>query len=126
METEHFEALVVEALDSLPDIIRSKMDNVAVEVRPLADTETLHSVKAANPMNLLGIYQGIPFNRRGPWYGNVIPDRILLFQKPIEARCRTEEAVKRLVREVLIHEIGHYYGLNEAELRQLERSADTS
>ena len=121
MERDRFEELVAEALDTLPDELRRRIANVTVEVRPLADRATLDSVKARHPMNLLGIYQGIPFNRRGPWYGNVMPDRILIFQRPIEARCRTAEEVRRLVRSVVIHEFGHYFGLSDAELARLEQ-----
>lgn len=123
MKREQFEALVADALDSLPESLHRRMDNLAVEVRGFADAETLRRVNARHPMHLLGIYQGIPYNRRGPWYGNVMPDRILIFQQPIEARCRTEDEVRDLVRSVVIHEIGHYYGLGEDELRRLEAEA---
>ncbi|MFO7638050.1 MAG: metallopeptidase family protein [bacterium] len=120
MERSRFEELVAEALDALPGELRDRIANLAVEVRPLADRATLDSVKVGHPMNLLGIYQGIPFNRRGPWYGNVMPDRILIFQRPIEARSRSVEELKSLVRSVVIHEFGHYFGLDDEELRRLE------
>ncbi|MFO7674839.1 MAG: metallopeptidase family protein [bacterium] len=124
MERERFEELVSEALDSLPDSLRSRMANIGVEVRLLADRETLRSVGAKHPMNLLGVYQGVPFDRRGPWYGNVLPDRILIFQQPIEARSRTAAQVRQLVRSVVIHEVGHYFGLDDEELARLERDAN--
>jgi len=119
VERSRFEELVADALDSIPGELGERLANIEIEVRPLADHQTLSSVKASHPMNLLGIYQGVPFNRRGPWYGNVMPDRILIFQRPIEARCRTADEVRRLVREVVIHEIGHYFGLNDEELHRL-------
>lgn len=120
MERSRFEELVAEALDALPGELRDRIANLAVEVRPLADRATLDSVRVGHPMNLLGVYQGIPFNRRGPWYGNVMPDRILIFQRPIEARSRSVEELKSLVRSVVIHEFGHYFGLDDEELRRLE------
>jgi predicted Zn-dependent protease with MMP-like domain len=110
MEREEFSKLIREALDNLPPIFSEKMQNidVVVEDEPIAQT------------SLLGLYQGVPFRRRGVWYGNVLPDRIVLFKKNIERISRTDEEIKNWVREVLIHEIGHYFGFSEADLRKLD------
>jgi predicted Zn-dependent protease with MMP-like domain len=124
MSPERFQELVTEAVDSIPDYFLSKVANLQVEVRPYAPPDIARNLKH-HPMGLLGVYQGVPFNRRGPWYGNVMPDRIIIFQHPIENQCRTDEDVRRLVRKVVIHEIGHYFGLSDPELRKLEREADT-
>ncbi len=110
MERQRFAELVREALDDLPPIFRGKMSNieVVVEEEPIAQ----HS--------LLGLYQGVPFRHRGVWYGNVLPDKITLFKRNIEAVSHTEEEIKDWVQKVLVHEIGHYFGLTEADLRRLD------
>lgn len=72
-----------------------------------------------NQKNLLGLYQGVPLNQRGSWYGNVLPDKITLFQRNIERECRNDEEVEILVNDVLIHEIGHYFGFDEDDLRDI-------
>jgi predicted Zn-dependent protease with MMP-like domain len=123
MEDERFSALVDEAITSIPEDFRSKLDNIMVEVRPIA-TPDLYRDLSKNPWGLLGLYQGVPYKQRGPWYGNVLPDRILIFQKPIERQCRTDAEIRRLVRRVVIHEVGHYFGLSDDELHRLEAEAD--
>ncbi len=75
-------------------------------------------------MQLLGVYQGIPYRRRGPWYANVLPDRILIFQLPIERQCQTEAEVRSLVRKVVVHEVGHYFGLSDEELLRLQAETE--
>ncbi|MGB9629486.1 MAG: metallopeptidase family protein, partial [Thermodesulfobacteriota bacterium] len=73
-----------------------------------------------SPYELLGLYQGVPIDRRGFYYGNVLPDKITLFQIPIESCCANKEEIEEKVREVVIHEVGHYFGLDEEKLRELE------
>jgi predicted Zn-dependent protease with MMP-like domain len=73
-----------------------------------------------SPSELLGLYQGVPLDRRGFFYGNVLPDKITLFQIPIELMCQTKEEVEEKVKEVVIHEVGHYFGLSDKRLRELE------
>ncbi|MEO0073098.1 MAG: metallopeptidase family protein [candidate division WOR-3 bacterium] len=119
MEREAFEQLVAEAIESLPAVLKRRIENVSVEVMPIAPAEIADGL-GRHPWSLLGVYRGVPFNRRGTWYGNVLPDRILIFQKPIERLCQNAEQVKSLVRRVVIHEVGHYFGLSEAELSRLE------
>jgi predicted Zn-dependent protease with MMP-like domain len=111
MERERFAELVREALDDLPSEFRSKMRNieVVVEEEPIVQE------------SLLGLYQGVPFRHRGIWYGNVLPDKITLFKRNIERVSRTEEEVRDWVHKVLIHEIGHYFGFSEADLRRLSK-----
>ena len=125
MDTERFNALVDEAVASIPEDFRSRLDNIMIDVQPIAAPDTYRDL-SKNPWGLLGVYQGVPYKQRGPWYGNVLPDRILIFQKPIEAQARTAAAIRKLVRQVVIHEVGHYFGLSDDELRRLEREADES
>jgi predicted Zn-dependent protease with MMP-like domain len=121
MEKDKFEKLVEDALADLPRNFRKYLQNIAVivEENPSRDTRT----KTSTPSyaTLLGLYHGVPFKHRGPYYGNMPPDVIVLYQKPIEHLCATEEEVKEKVKEVLLHEIGHYFGLSEKELRKIEK-----
>ena len=115
---------MVAALKNLPKLIKRKMKNVAVVVEAQASQTLLKEVGLRSPSELLGLYQGIPLDRRGFFYGNVLPDKITLFQVPIESRCRTREEVEEEVREVVIHEVGHYFGLSDERLRELENGEE--
>ncbi len=115
-----FEGSVVRALKRLPKLIKKKMKNMAVVVEDQASQAMLEEIGLRSPFELLGLYQGIPLDKRGFFYGNVLPDKITLFQVPIESRCRTEEEVEEEVRKVVIHEVGHYFGLSDERLRELE------
>jgi predicted Zn-dependent protease with MMP-like domain len=121
---KEFEESVVTALKKLPKRIKRKMKNVAVVVEAQASQVLLKEVGLRSPSELLGLYQGIPLDRRGFFYGNVLPDKITLFQVPIESRCRTREEVEEEVREVVIHEVGHYFGLSDERLRELENEEE--
>jgi predicted Zn-dependent protease with MMP-like domain len=123
MQVERFSELVDEAIASIPEDFRSKLDNITVIIEPIARPSLAHEM-GHNPWGLLGVYQGVPYKQRGPWYGNVLPDRILIFQKPIEQQARTAAEIRKLVRRVVIHEVGHYFGLSDDELRHLEAEAD--
>ena len=117
---KEFEELVVSALKRLPRFFKKKMENVDVVVEDQASQELLSEMGLRSPFELLGLYQGIPLDRRGFYYGNVLPDKITLFQIPIESVCKTKEEVEEKVREVVIHEVGHYFGLDDKRLRELE------
>jgi predicted Zn-dependent protease with MMP-like domain len=121
---EEFEGLVAEAISSLPENFKEKMENIAIAIEDLPSQELLIEMKIKSPYSLLGLYRGVPYPRRGIWYRNVLPDKIIIFKKPIEVRCRNREDIKESVRRVVIHEIGHYFGLNEADLRKIERERD--
>ena len=117
---EEFEDLVVSALKKLPGSFKKRMENVDVVVEDRASLEVLKEMGLRSPYELLGLYQGVPLSRRGFFYGNVLPDKITLFQLPIEAICNTRAEVESKVREVVIHEVGHYFGLDDERLRELE------
>jgi predicted Zn-dependent protease with MMP-like domain len=121
LTAEEFEAAVSSALKELPKFFKKKMKNIGVVVEDQASRDLLSEMGLQSPYELLGLYQGIPYDRRGFYYGNVLPDKITLFQRPIEAVCRTKEAVETKVREVVIHEIGHYFGLDDERLGELEK-----
>ncbi len=117
---KEFEEAVVAALKRLPKFIKEKMENVDVVVEDRAPQDLVTEMGLHSSSELLGLYQGVPLDRRGFYYGNVLPDKITLFQVPIESICKTKEEVKEKVREVVIHEVGHYFGLDDERLRELE------
>jgi predicted Zn-dependent protease with MMP-like domain len=121
MEREKFEKLAEEALAQIPRKFKKLISNLAVLVEEKASREIFEKTGATPLSSILGHYHGVPFKHRGPFYGNIPPDVIVIYQKPIESICSTEEEIKKKVREVVFHEIGHYFGLSEKELREIER-----
>lgn len=119
LDSAEFLRLVEQVAEDLPGFLRARIHNLNVMVMPRAPRELAEAL-GRHPDSILGVYQGVPFNRRGPFYGNVLPDTIVIFQQPLEALCRNEEEIKELVRRVTIHEIGHYFGLSDDELYRLE------
>ncbi len=119
MTPRAFYRLVQEALGDLPKGLRARVENIAVVVEDLPPQDVLDEMGIEDPFDLLGLYQGVSLDRRGFFYGNVLPDKISLYQRPIEARCRSREETVRTIREVILHEIGHYFGLDDEELQRL-------
>jgi len=119
MDPLAFEQLVIEALDSLPDDIRRMLDNVEVTVAHWPSPATLRNVGLRPGQTLFGLYQGIPQTRRGSRYGLALPDKITIFQGPIEQFCRTPAAVRAQVRKTVLHELAHHFGITEKRLREL-------
>ncbi len=111
MRRERFEQLVEEAVLSLPRRFKKQFDNITIMVDD----------RHPDSPYILGIYHGVPLQHRGPYYGNVPPDVITIYQKPIESICRTEEEIRLKVKEVVHHEVGHYFGFSEIQLRDIER-----
>jgi predicted Zn-dependent protease with MMP-like domain len=120
MQRDKFEALVTTALDSLPAEFHCKLENVDIVVEDWPTRRQLRQTRHRYPNQLLGLYQGVPQTRRGRRYGLVPPDKISIFQKPIEEQCRVDDAIEAKIREVVLHEIGHHFGLDEKALRKIE------
>ena len=120
MERERFEALVVKAVDNLPPEFRRKLENVDIVVEDWPTGRQLRQAKLKRPEALLGLYQGVPQTRRGRGYGLVLPDKITIFQKPVEAQCRSGDEIEAKIEEVVRHEIAHHFGLDEKTLRKIE------
>ena len=114
-----FEGLVIEALKGLPRAFRKKMKNIEIVIEDRPQGAMLRGLDVHSPRDLLGLYQGVPLTARHAYYGNVLPDRIVLFKENIEFRADSKGALKERIREVLLHEIGHYFGLSEDELLDL-------
>ena len=121
MTTEDFEKLVTDALGRLPDKTREKISNVAFLVEDDVRTRRFGERNIKLGQILLGLYEGIPRTKRGEGYSSVLPDKITIFQKPIEDMCGGDlEKIKELVYEVVWHEVGHHFGFDEAAIRKLE------
>ena len=115
-----FERLVVEAIALIPKRFRREIRNLALIVEDEPSLALLDEMEIEPPDSLYGLYQGIPLTERTSSYGNTLPDRITLYQKPIEEDCEDEDEVRAVIGETLIHEVGHYFGLSEEEIEEIE------
>jgi predicted Zn-dependent protease with MMP-like domain len=102
-----FQELVADALDSLPEELGQLMDNVWV------------TVEDDSPEGLLGLYDGVPLTERDSYGGMVLPDRITIFRLPICEECETDEDVVEMVRDTVIHEVAHHFGIGDDRLEEL-------
>jgi predicted Zn-dependent protease with MMP-like domain len=110
MDHKRFERLVEQALERMPKVFRDKLSNIAIIVEDLPPREP------APGTLLLGLFHGVPMTEKST-FAPTPPDHIFLYQKNIEAVCRTDEEIRRQVRDTLLHEVGHYFGMTEEELR---------
>lgn len=121
MTHTEFEALVERALSSLPRQFKDKIRNVAVVVEDWADDETLEELGIEPPDTIYGLYRGTDITRRDSSYGNVLPDTIHIYQGPIEEDCVDAAEMAELVKDTVIHEIGHYFGLDDDTMEGIEQ-----
>ncbi len=115
-----FERLVERALRKLPRSFREKGKNVAGVVEDWADDATLAEMGIEPPDTLYGLYRGVDLTHRDTSYGNVLPDTITIYQGPIEEDCVTRDEIIEVVRDTVMHELGHYFGLDDDELHEIE------
>jgi predicted Zn-dependent protease with MMP-like domain len=120
MQREKFENLVADALASIPRTFREAMKNIAIVVEDEPSRELLREMGIRPPGTLLGLYSGTPLTARGWDYGNSLPDRILIFQGPHEREADDEADLVVAIGETLIHEIGHYFGMSEEQIEDIE------
>ena len=119
MDRERFERLVVQAIESLPEEFRERLENIDVVVEERPTRAQMINSGLSRGDTLLGLYDGVPLTWRGAHYGMVVPDKITIFQKPIESRCSKNAQVVAEVRSVVLHEIAHHFGISDARLEQL-------
>ncbi|MSO46365.1 MAG: metallopeptidase family protein [Acidobacteria bacterium] len=115
-----FERLVREAVGLIPRRFREEMRNLALVVETEPAPELLEEMEIEPPDSLYGLYQGTPLTERTWDFGNNLPDRITLYQGPIEEDCEDEDEIREVIGETLIHEVGHYFGLSEEEIEEIE------
>ena len=120
MKRSEFKELVDEALESIPDRFQEAMKNIAIVIEDEPTPAQLAEVDVEPPDTLLGLYEGTPLTQRQWAHGNTLPDKITLFQAPIEEASDDEDDVVIAITETLIHEVGHYFGLSEEEIEAIE------
>jgi predicted Zn-dependent protease with MMP-like domain len=120
MQREKFESLVADALASIPRRFREAIKNLAIVVEDEPSRDLLREMEIEPPDTLLGLYSGTPLTERGWDYGNRLPDRILLFRGPLERESEDEDDLIVAIGETLIHEIGHYFGMSEEQIEEIE------
>ena len=119
MDRERFEWLVAKAVENLPEEFHARLENIDVVVADRPTPTQLAAVRRRRGETLLGLYEGVPITRRSRHYGMVVPDKITIFQKPIEAICDNDAKVIAEIQRVVLHEIAHHFGISDARLRQL-------
>ena len=110
MSDERFDELVADALDSVPDALMRLLDNVVILVADDAPRDM---------PNVLGLYEGFALTRRGTDYAGVLPDRIMIYRRPLLRMCHSEEQVVSEVRITVVHEIAHHFGIDDERLHEL-------
>ena len=121
MRGEEFERLVAEALEGLPEEFQEKMDNVDVVVAAHPTRDQRERAGIGPCQTLFGLYEGVPLTKRDRGYHLVLPDKITIFQRPVEAVCRTKDEIRDLVRKTVMHEIAHHFGIGDERLKGLEK-----
>lgn len=118
MTRSEFEEVLREALDGLPERFRGQLDNLEFVVE---DEPSPEQKRHLNGASLLGLYEGVPLPQRQPGlgYSGVLPDKITLFQRSLESVSRDRDDLIDRIRRTLLHEIGHYFGIDDAQLRKL-------
>lgn len=119
MDRRSFEQLVEDALEKLPRAFKEKIENISVHIEDSPSPETLEEMGIESG-TLFGLYQGVPLTERGWYYGNVLPDRIVIYQRPIEEAARSRQEVEDIILETVMHEVGHYFGFDDEELYKME------
>ena len=120
MTRERFEKLVEDALREIPKRFRKEMRNVAVVVEDEPSQELRDEMEIEPGDTLFGLYQGTPLPERSWAFGNNLPDRISIYQKPTEESCESDDEIRDCVAETVIHEFGHYFGMSEDEIEEIE------
>lgn len=120
MHRAKFESLVADALASIPRRFRDAMTNIAIVVEDEPSRELLREMGIRPPDTLLGLYSGTPLTERRWDHGNTLPDRIQLFQGPHERESEDDDDLTVAIAETLIHEIGHYFGMSEEQIEEIE------
>ena len=125
MTQEKFEELVNEGIKAIPERFLAKLENVDIVIEDTPTSYQLRKSRARKGSLIFGLYEGVPQTRREN-YGQVLPDKITIFQKPIEEIARSEEEIKEIVKNTVWHEIAHHFGFDEKEVRKMETRRKSS
>ncbi|MFC2008463.1 metallopeptidase family protein [Chloroflexota bacterium] len=124
MRRQRFDRIVEKVLDSLPEEFAELLDNVVVFTEDAPSAELLAESEVPEGETLFGLYEGVPLTERTNNYGLVAPDRITIFQKPIEEACETEDEVAQQIRRTVLHELAHFFGIEEDRMDEIEAQWD--
>lgn len=126
MERESFQELVFEALDGLPRQFRERLENIVVVIEDWPHPAQLAGLGIRRRKNLLGLYEGVPLTKRSVWHPVELPDKITIFQKPIEMSCRSDsdKEIMARIQDTVRHEIAHYFGISDKRLREIRISKE--
>jgi len=119
LSDEEFEAIVEEAIRSIPAGFDKYLDEIAIDIEPMPDDATCEEMELRDRRSLLGLYRGTPLIDRHVEQPYRYPERIVIYQRNIERLCRSKRAMVRQIRKTVLHEIGHHFGLDEHQLREL-------
>jgi predicted Zn-dependent protease with MMP-like domain len=119
LDDEDFDAAVRDAIDSLPEDFRKHLDNVIIQVQPQPDKKMLRDLKLRRRDVLLGLYRGLPLTEKSVLANNSMPEIIYIFKDNIESICPTRRRIVQQVRKIILHEIGHHFGMDEDDLDRL-------
>jgi predicted Zn-dependent protease with MMP-like domain len=121
MDSQKFERLVGEAIEKLPEAFQERLENIDIVVADAPTRAQLKTLREKKGETLLGLYEGVPLTERTHNYGFVTPDKITIFQKPIEAMCRNDDQIIAEIQRVVQHEIAHHFGISDDRLEELGR-----
>ena len=124
VDRARFEQLVARVIEDLPEEFLVKLQNIDVVVEDRPTSGQVSRARLRRGQTLLGLYEGVPQTKRGRYYGLVPPDKITIFQKPIEARCSHKAEIIAEIQRVVKHEIAHHFGISDARLHQIEKDED--
>ena len=119
MELEKFEKLVNEGIKAIPKKFLEKLDNVDIVIEDEPTSYQLRKLRTRGSSIIFGLYEGVPQTKRG-YYGQVLPDKITIFQKPIEKYASSESKIREMVKNTVWHEIAHHFGMDEKRVREAE------
>ena len=112
---------MAQTVEDLPEEFLTRLHNIDVVVEDWPTPSQVDRAGLSHGQTLLGLYEGVPQTKRGSHYGLVLPDKITIFQKPIEARCRYGIEITAEIQRVVKHEIAHHFGISDTRLRQIEK-----
>lgn len=124
-DSAEFETMVEAGIAAIPERFLQKLNNVVITVEDEPTPDQMQKLKIRAGWSLFGLYEGVPQAARGSHYSSVVPDKITIFRKPIEAAAATEDAIREIVKNTVWHEIAHHFGMTETEVRHAEMKRRT-
>lgn len=124
MDRKEFEKTVVKGIDAIPKRFMEKLNNVAIVVENRPTPSQKRKLKIRKGWTLFGLYEGVPQTARGINYGGALPDKITIFQEPIEEAAKNENEIIKIVKNTVWHEIAHHFGMDEKDVRKSEEKRE--